>query len=85
MLTFGDPVLDMITNRHGITVIKGEVYNVFDRVLREGGPRGGVRSRDLGPYLDDIRRMQLARAVLDRRDFALLEKSLLTLAEETRR
>ena len=73
IFTFGDPIVDLITNRHGITVIKGEVYDVRDSALRMDGFRGGVHTIDLSSYIDDIKRVQLAKAVLEPRDFALLE------------
>jgi hypothetical protein len=73
IFTFGDPIVDLITNRHGITVIKGEMYDVRDSALRMDGCRGGVHTIDLSSYIDDIKRVQLAKAVLEPRDFALLE------------
>jgi hypothetical protein len=52
IFTFGDPIVDLITNRHGITIIKGEVYDVRDLALRMDGRRGGVHTIDFGPYVD---------------------------------
>lgn len=73
IFTFGDPIIDLMTNRHGITVVKGEVHDMRDRAIRMDGLRGGTYAVDLSSYAKEIQQLQLAQIALGSQEYALLE------------
>lgn len=76
IFTFGDPVLDIITNRHGLLIIDGKVYNMRSQAIESGMQRGGISSMDLSPFLDDVSKTQVAKIAMGESNFVLLESSL---------
>lgn len=76
IFTFGDPVLDIITNRHGLLIIDGKVHNMRSQAIESGMQRGGISSMDLSPFLDDVSKTQVAKIAMGESNFVLLESSL---------
>ena len=73
VFTFGDPILDLITDEQGWLVIGGEKHNLKAAELREPHQRyGGIHKIDLQPYLEDIKRAQVIEAVLGGGRFTLV-------------
>lgn len=64
IFTFGDPILDIITDEHGWLSVGNETYNLLR--LDIASPRnrkGGITSIDLAMNHEEIRRQQLAEAI----------------------
>jgi hypothetical protein len=62
--TFGDPILDLVTDEYGWVTVGRETYNLLARDLASPQNRkGGVTSIDLSVNHEDIRRQQLADAL----------------------
>lgn len=62
--TFGEPILDLITDEYGWVTVGRETYNLLARDLASPQNRkGGVASIDLSANHGDIRRQQLADAL----------------------
>jgi hypothetical protein len=62
--TFGDPILDLITDEYGWVTVGRETYNLLARDLASPQNRaGGIASIDLSANHGDIRRQQLADAL----------------------
>lgn len=73
VFTFGDPVLDSITNEKGEIIISGKVHDI-----KWGHPaarRGGISSIDLKKDLPDIRKYQLTHSLSGKGGFTLLERN----------
>jgi hypothetical protein len=72
--TFGDPVLDQITDEHGVMVLSGRTLDLRRDELSQPDQRsGGISTIDLSPFVDDIRRSQLLDAVTGRNQLTLVE------------
>lgn len=71
IFTFGDILLDLMTNEMGKVVLNGRTHDLRARALTHRR-RGGIRSIDLHPYRDELRRHQVARAVLGEGNSILL-------------
>jgi hypothetical protein len=62
--TFGDPILDLITDEHGWLTVGRETYHLMSKDLASPQNRqGGITSIDLSVNHEDIRRQQLADAL----------------------
>jgi hypothetical protein len=62
--TFGDPILDLVTDERGWITVGRETYNLLARDLASPQNRaGGIASIDLSANHADIRRQQLADAL----------------------
>lgn len=64
IFTFGDPILDLVTDEYGWITIGDECYNL--RTMPRAvsfGRGGGIRSVDLTPYLKEIQHAQIAEAM----------------------
>lgn len=73
IFTFGDPILDLVTNRHGLLIIGGAVHDLRAESLKAGPRRGGLRAVDLAPHHEALKRKQLQDAVLGEGNFVLVE------------
>jgi hypothetical protein len=73
IFTFGDPVLDLITNRHGLTIVGNDVYDFRSKVITDGVLHGGRLGVDLAPRLDEMERHLLAEANSPKGGYTLLE------------
>jgi hypothetical protein len=73
IFTFGDPFLDLVTNKHGILVVGEEVYDLKTAMIRSKNRRGGILSCDVTPYIEDMFRMNLSHALTGCNKFAVLE------------
>jgi len=72
--TFGDPILDLITDAEGGLLIGGKRANLAAIELESPRRRsGGIRSIDLGVVADAIRDTNIARAAMGQGDFTLIE------------
>jgi hypothetical protein len=72
--TFGDPVLDLITDPTGEMVVAGRRINLAASEL--GSPRyrsGGIRGIDLAMLSDSLRSYQLVRAAAGQGDHTIVE------------
>jgi hypothetical protein len=74
--TFGDPILDLVTDQHGWIVVGGERHNLrtMPRAVRMRR-RGGIRSLDLTPHIEDIRRAQVEEAMVRGDRFVIVEST----------
>jgi hypothetical protein len=73
--TFGDPILDMITNDHGDLFIGGQRLPLAQEELREPRYRvGGVSTLDLGSLGEDFERNYIQRAVMGEGDYVLVTR-----------
>jgi hypothetical protein len=71
--TFGDPVLDLITDENAIVIVGGRRLPLGVDDLREPKSRhGGLRDVDLAAHSDRLRDAMLRDAALGRGSFALL-------------
>lgn len=75
IFTFGDPVLDLITNRHGIMIVAGEVFDFRSKAITEGGLRGGRRAVNLSPHIETVKQMLLAESMAPKGGYELVESS----------
>ncbi len=74
--TFGDPILDLITDPEGVITIGGQRYNLAGIELESPRYRsGGITSIDLGILGDELRAHQVRQAALGQGDFTLIECS----------
>lgn len=73
IFTFGDPILDLITNRHGLTIVGDEVYDFRSKVITDGVLHGGRLGVDLVPQLEEMERHLLAEANSPKGGYTLLE------------
>jgi hypothetical protein len=74
VFTFGDPVLDLITDEHGLVSVGNETYNMLRMHLAaSGGRKGGISSIDLSLLQADIQRHQVIEAMSPNGKYALLE------------
>jgi hypothetical protein len=74
LTTFGDPILDLITNEHGELMIGGQRLSIGSAELREAKNRmGGVGTIDLALYGEEMIRHNVARAAMGEGDFVLTE------------
>ncbi len=72
--TFGDPVLDLITDPAGGLVLGGRRVDLAAAELESAARRpGGIGRMDLGVLSGAIRDLQAAQAALGQGDFALVE------------
>lgn len=72
--TFGDPLLDLITDPTGQLVIAGRGVDLAAIELQSPRYRaGGLRSIDLAAHSDALRDLQLSQAALGVGDFTLVE------------
>ncbi len=74
--TFGDPILDLITDAAGTVTIGKERLDLA--AIELSSPRyrsGGIRSIDLGMVADALRSRQVIEAALGTGDFTLIECS----------
>jgi hypothetical protein len=72
--TFGDPILDLITNDYGELDVGGQRLRVGSAELREPKQRlGGLRSIDLRNRRERVIDYQLPRAAMGEGDFVLTE------------
>jgi hypothetical protein len=63
IFTFGDPILDLITDEHGWISIGRENYNLLSMGIGAAHERrGGIASIDLGLDPDELRRQQTREA-----------------------
>jgi hypothetical protein len=70
--TFGDPVLDLITDKDGVIEISGRVLDLRRQELSDAAQRsGGIRSIDLSSAVGDVSRVRLVDAILGTNAFAL--------------
>jgi hypothetical protein len=72
IFTFGDPILDLITDELGITYLSGRTIDF--KLSHSTSRRGGIKSINLESDIDVIRKYQLARSVSDDGEFMLLER-----------
>lgn len=64
VFTFGDPILDLITDEHGWVTVGNETYHLLRNALSSPQTRsGGVSTLDLQVNHEDLRRQQLLEAV----------------------
>jgi hypothetical protein len=75
IFTFGDPILDLITNRHGLTIVAGEVFDFRSKAITEGGLRGGRLGMNLTPHIGAIQQMLLAESMAPKGGYELVECS----------
>lgn len=75
LFTFGDPILDLITNRHGVTIVAGEVFDFRSKAITEGGLRGGRIGTNLAPHIDTVKQMLLAESMAPKGGYELVECS----------
>jgi hypothetical protein len=62
--TFGDPILDLITDERGWLTVGRETVDLLQRdIAAPGSRRGGIRNIDLALDPEDIKRQQLAEAL----------------------
>lgn len=74
--TFGDPILDLVTDPNGTIVIGGRAHNLAAIELESPRYRsGGIRGIDLGLLGEGIRAHQVAQAAVGQGDFTLIECS----------
>jgi len=74
VFTFGDPILDLITDPEGTLVIGGTRFDLAATELGSARQRsGGIRHIDFAVVSDVIRNWQIAQAAMGQGDFALLE------------
>jgi hypothetical protein len=81
--TFGDPLLDLLTDPAGNLIIGNQHINLA--AMEIASPRyrsGGIRSIDLGVISDAARNLQITRAAFGQGDFTLIEctKEIVALA-----
>ena len=82
--TFGDPVLDLITDEHGWLTIGKETYHLMPTDLASPANRkGGITSIDLSVNNGELRRQQLSEALAENGARTLVEhtKSRLAIAK----
>lgn len=74
IFTFGDPVLDLITDEHGTVTVSGTSFDLRSADLsRSDQRRGGIRTIDLQPYGEELLRVQVVEAALGKGGFTLVE------------
>jgi hypothetical protein len=62
--TFGDPIIDLITDEHGWITVGNETYHLLPLDLASPqNRRGGITSIDLSVNHEEIRRQQVAEAL----------------------
>ena len=72
--TFGDPILDLITDAEGGIVLGGRRIDLAAIELESPRYRsGGIRQIDLGVVADEVRSFQVAQAASGQGDFTLVE------------
>ena len=72
--TFGDPILDLITDPAGELLIGGRRIDLAAVELESARQQsGGIRGIDLAVMSDAIRNFQVAQAAAGQGDFALVE------------
>ncbi len=72
--TFGDPILDLITDPAGEMIVGGRRINLA--AIELGSPRcrsGGIRRIDLGAFGDARRAFRLAQAASGQGDYTIIE------------
>ncbi len=74
--TFGDPILDMITNDEGDLIVGGRRFAVGREELRDSRQRlGGLSTLDLAGLGDDFVRSHGPRAAMGEGDYVLLTRT----------
>jgi hypothetical protein len=74
--TFGDPILDLITDDHGEVVIGGQRLPIGSAELREPKYRmGGLSTVDLGVGADDVATYHLRRAAMGVGDIVITDNT----------
>lgn len=72
--TFGDPVLDLITDENGVMVLGGRPHDLRRHELAASDVRGGgISTIDLGPFADRLRQSQIVDAAMGRNNLTLVE------------
>lgn len=73
VFTFGDPVLDLITDEHGWMILDGRQYDLRAAELAEpSGRGGGILSIDLSPRPGELDRI-ISQSTLGGGNFTLVE------------
>jgi hypothetical protein len=72
-ITFGDPVLDLITDKDGITYISGKMLDL--KLVHATARQGGISPIDLNANIADIRKYQLTDSVSGNSGFTLGESN----------
>jgi hypothetical protein len=73
IFTFGDPILDLITDEEGITYISGKRLDL--ELGDSAARRGGISSIDFKTDLADIRKYQLTHSLSSNGGFTLVERN----------
>lgn len=74
IFTFGDPILDLLTDENGIIKVGKELINFRKKELSHPKFRkGGIQSIDFGNYAEYIRNAILADVVLRKNNFSIIE------------
>jgi hypothetical protein len=73
VFTFGEPILDSITNEEGEIIISGKVHDL--KLGHAAARHGGISSIDLVKDIPDIRKYQLTHSVSDNGEFTLVERN----------
>jgi hypothetical protein len=74
LTTFGDPILDLITNEYGELTIGGQRLSIGTAELQEPQQRmGGVSTINLASFLRQTTPYDVARAAMGEEDFVLTE------------
>lgn len=63
VFTFGDPVLDACTNRHGLIIIGGRSIDVRAQAIESANLRSGVLTRQLSSRVDEIEAALLTKSL----------------------
>ena len=73
IFTFGNPILDLITDDNGSLTIGKEHFDL--RAIELSNPKrgGGIQTIDTAPYTEDIRRAQVVDATLSKGKYTLIE------------
>jgi hypothetical protein len=72
VFTFGDPILDLVTDAHGWITIGRDSFHMLPKEL-EGGRSGGLRSVDLAVDVERLRDRLVDEALSGRNAQALVE------------
>lgn len=72
VFTFGDPVLDLITDQNGWVTVGGQRYDLRAAELASLGRGGGIRAVDLSPRPNEFDYV-VSRAASDEGNLALIE------------
>jgi hypothetical protein len=74
--TFGDPILDLITNDYGELEVGGQRLSIGSAELREPRYRvGGLSNVDLGVQADEVSAYHLRRAAMGMGDFVVTDNT----------